>query len=164
MIATSNNMVHGALLFIKRINKWVHSNTSRPGKYDHRFVDNISECIFPMKLFILFQISPRYLNISVYQHPICGSDIGLAPNRRYAIIWNKDGCWCPASVSCQAISSHDIDSVPCGYLCLTKELIPTICDVSVLWNDVECKYFISCFRTLSTTKFNLDIYIWELQL
>ena len=55
MIATSRNMVHGALRTIiiheKRIlNQTGASNTLRPGKYVHRFVHNISKCISPMRL------------------------------------------------------------------------------------------------------------------
>ena len=61
MIATSHNMVHGALRTIiihkkNKKNKWVHFNTSGPGKYGHRFVDNISKCISPMKYVYFFTL------------------------------------------------------------------------------------------------------------
>ena len=39
--------------------------------------------------FIFFQIPPRYLKRSVYQHPICAPNIDFASNMRHAIIWNK---------------------------------------------------------------------------
>ena len=74
----------------------VYSNTSRPGKYGHGFVDNISKCISPMML--LYFVSDLAAISTVYQHPTCGSDISVAPNRCHAIIWNKDGpfdrCMC----------------------------------------------------------------------
>ena len=85
---------------IKYWKKWVHSNTSRPGKYGHRFYIAYPNVVLQWNCFVLFQISPRYLKGSVYQHPICVQNIGLAPNRRHAIIWNKDvsfdGCICPS--------------------------------------------------------------------
>ena len=49
------------------------SNTSRPGKYGHRFVHNISKCISPMQLFNFASDLADISKKSLYQHPICGS-------------------------------------------------------------------------------------------
>ena len=77
MIANSNNMVHGALRTItihKKILKQMGaSNTQRPGKFDIVLYITYLNVYLRWNCFILFQVSPRYLKWSIYQHPICDS-------------------------------------------------------------------------------------------
>ena len=78
MIVISHNMVHGALrtIIIHRKEYW-----NKRVRLTHRGPVNMDIVLYITYLnvylrwdcFILFQVSPRYLKWSLYQHPICGS-------------------------------------------------------------------------------------------
>ena len=78
MIATSHNMVHGALrtIIIHKKEYW-----NKRVRLTHRGPVNMDIVLYITYLnvylrwdcFILFQVSPRYLKWSLYQHPICFS-------------------------------------------------------------------------------------------
>ena len=82
MIATSHNMVHGALhtIIIHKKEYW-----NKRVRLTHRGPVNMDIILYITYLnvylrwdcFILFQVSPRYLKWSLYQHPICGSKYWL---------------------------------------------------------------------------------------
>ena len=50
------------------------------------------------------------------------------------------GCWCPGSLRRQDISSHDIDYVEYVGPCLTWIRISSTWVISMLRNDIKCKY------------------------
>ena len=75
---------------------------TKPGKNDRHFIDDIFKWIASIKLFhFVSDLSEISQNIHLTKkHPTSDSDIGLAPNRRQTINWNKDGsgiiimkCW-----------------------------------------------------------------------
>ena len=78
MIATSHNMVHGALriiiIHIKEYwNKRVRLTHRGPVNTDIVLCITYLIVYLQWDCFILFKVSPRYLKWSIYQHPICGS-------------------------------------------------------------------------------------------
>ena len=57
-----------------------------------RFVDDIFKCIFAYENYILIQMSLKCVPRGSNEHyASIGSDNGLVPNRRQAIIWTNDG-------------------------------------------------------------------------
>ena len=50
------------------------------------------------------------------------------------------GCWCPGSLRCQDISSHDIDYVEYVGTGLTWGRILSICVILMWSNDMKCEY------------------------
>ena len=50
------------------------------------------------------------------------------------------GCWCPGSLHCQDISSHDIDYIEYVGPSLTLGRILRTCVISMWRNDIKCKY------------------------
>ena len=71
-------------------------NTLRPRQNDRHFADSIFKCIFLNENFrISNKISLKFVPKGpIKQYSSTGSDNGLAPNRRQAIIWINDRqCW-----------------------------------------------------------------------
>ena len=64
-------------------------NTCRPRKNDRHFADDILNCIFLYELRLEFHWN-LFLRVQLIYSSI-GSDHGLAPTRRQAIIWTDDG-------------------------------------------------------------------------
>ena len=50
------------------------------------------------------------------------------------------GCWCPGSLSCQDISSHDIDCIEYVGPSRTWGSVLSTCVKSMWRNDIKCKY------------------------
>ena len=72
--------------------------------------------------------------VSKYLPLTCGDRLNLVQHSRY------HGCWCPASLCCQDISTNDIDYVEQASSCLTWGIISTSCVMSMWRNDIKCKY------------------------
>ena len=74
-------------------NKCCTLNTLRPRQDGRYFADDIFECIFLNENFCtLIKISLKSVRKrQIDNNPVLGSDNGLAPNRRQAIIWTNDG-------------------------------------------------------------------------
>ena len=75
---------------------WISLNKLRPRQNGRHFADDNSKCIFLNEnVYISIKISMIFFSYgSNWQHSIIGSDNGLAPNRRQAIIWTNDGLCC----------------------------------------------------------------------
>ena len=77
-----------------------HMNTLRPRQNVCLLADGNFICIILNKTFLISNDKIYFIEIcslwSNWQYVIIGSDNGLAPNRRQAIIWTSDGLvyWC----------------------------------------------------------------------
>ena len=82
-------MSKGRLIaWIRKTNSF---NSSSPGRHGHHFAENICKCIFLNEnVFISIKISLKFIpNGPISNRVSIGSDYGLAPHRRQAIIWTN---------------------------------------------------------------------------
>ena len=90
-MTSANGKICGRDVFIiyMAIMKWMWFITCTPRTCRHSGLENISmTCVYS---FVSLTNSGRSTHICINRLTIIGSDNGLSPGRRQAIIWNNDG-------------------------------------------------------------------------